>query len=246
MKNLGYSVPEDLIYGISQIEDGNLSCTWGKAKEVEDNRAKFLRKLGLSIKDCVHMHLEHGDKVFVVGKDDLGRGMMCGKDDLVCDAMVTRDLGVSLFVLTADCLPITFFDPENMVLGLSHASRMNSEMDFTKRVIEVMKKEGAEPKNTKVYMGPCITKDSYFMDYFDSERRSLWGEYASDMDDGRVSLDIVGYNKMQLLDTGIHKENITISGIDTYRSKDYFSHYRSKTSGEREGRFATIAGMKIT
>lgn len=53
-----------------------------------------------------------------------------------------------------------------------------------------------------------------------------------------------GCNRKQLLDMKVKETNIYTSSIDTFKSPEYFSHYRSVRTGEDEGRFATVVGMK--
>lgn len=45
--------PKELAVGVSTVEDGNMSVKWGEEKEVESNRDKFLKRLGIEFKDCV-------------------------------------------------------------------------------------------------------------------------------------------------------------------------------------------------
>ncbi len=65
----------------------------------------------------------------------------------------------------------------------------------------------------------------------------------ADLPDGQTTVDIVGYSKRQLIEAGVKEENIEVSDIDTAADSTFFSHYRSKKTGEAEGRFATVVGM---
>jgi len=42
---------------------------------------------------------------------------------------------------------------------------------------------------------------------------------------------------------GLRGENINFSGVDTFDSKDFFSHRRSLAENLPKGRFLTIAGF---
>lgn len=246
MKDIDLNIPGDLLYAVSNMGDGNLSCTWGDGQEVVESRKAFLKTLNLSMQDCINLHLEHGDKVFVVDKKDLGRGMECGEDDLVCDALVTKAPGVNLFLLTADCIPAVFFDQENKVLGVAHLSSVTSNMKLAKKTIDKMCENGAAVENIRVYTGPCIQKESYVFDKPNHKKMEGWDDFLTPRPDGNYCVDLVGYNKNELIKAGIKEENIFISKINTATSSNYFSHYRSKRSEEPEGRFATVVGMKST
>jgi copper oxidase (laccase) domain-containing protein len=57
-------------------------------------------------------------------------------------------------------------------------------------------------------------------------------------------MDITKENLKQLIKRGVKRDNILVSEVDTYKSPDYFSFRRSKSKKEKEGRFATILGIR--
>lgn len=228
-----------LVHGISTKADGNMSFNWGKKDAVIKNRKRFLKKLDISPDACVNMQLEHNINLKEVDKNFAGQGMFT-TDGIAVDVLVTREKNLFLFVLTADCLPIIFYDPKKQILALAHLGWKNTDKKFCEKIVKVFQKYDSKPVNIIVGIGPGIHKESYVLD---KAQQNSWGKYVKKLGQNRFQIDLIGYNKKQLLDPGIKKENIEISSIDTAKSKEFFSHYRTKKTKEHEARFATIIGM---
>ncbi|MEX2054420.1 MAG: polyphenol oxidase family protein [Candidatus Colwellbacteria bacterium] len=235
----------DLLYAVSTIEDGNMSCNYGDETSVIDNRKRFLGKLGLDLNDCVMMHLNHGNRVAVVGETDKGSTMSsCGADGVQADSFITKEKGVYLFLLTADCLPLTLYDPNKRLLGLVHLSRMTTGARLAEKTLKAMQDEwGSNLEDIQAWGGPSISKECYGLDFF-NEGVSEWGDFITKMPDGKIHVDVTGFNRAQLLAMGVKENNIDISDVDTFSSPIHFSHYRASRTGETEGRFTTVVGIK--
>jgi len=65
---------DGLTWSMSGIADGNMSFLWGSHDEVLESRNKFLESVGLSLDDCVAVRIQDGDKIALVGQDDLAKG----------------------------------------------------------------------------------------------------------------------------------------------------------------------------
>lgn len=231
-----------LVHGFSDIEDGNMSFVWGERKDVSGNRKAFLKKLGIKSEDSVSMFLKHGTEIMSV--NEFSRG----EDAMPVDCLITKSKNVFLFVLTADCLPVVLYDAVEGVLALAHLSRINTPKNFILKIIGKMENEyKVKPGNLAVGIGPCIHKESYVFDDAELKKRvpdeNVFEGFIGKLKDGKRSIDIVGYNAEKLVSAGVKPKNIEISGIDTGRDKNFFSHYRSRRDGEPEGRMATVAGM---
>ncbi|MDP3948443.1 MAG: polyphenol oxidase family protein [bacterium] len=231
-----------LVHGFSDIKDGNMSFVWGEREKVLSNRKAFLDKLGIKFNDSVAMFLKHGTEIMSV--NEFSRG----EEAMPADCLITKSKNVFLFVLTADCLPVIFYDSVNGVLALAHLSRINTPENFLLKIIEKLKTEyGSKPGNLIAAIGPCIKKESYIFTNEELRKRipdeKIFNGFVADLPDGRKSIDLVGYNVGQMMSTGIKKGNIEISGIDTAKNEEFFSHYHSRLAGSPEGRIATIVGV---
>lgn len=239
------NLPSEVLYGFSNREDGNLSFKWATDKqEALANRKRFLEKLGLNLEDCVCISILDSDQVIEVGKDTKGAGMSDISQAVKADAIITKESGVGLLLLTGDCLPIVLFDPTMRVIALAHLSWKSTEAKLLTKVIEKMKTYGSKPSDVTVYIGPGIHRESYKFESPIQKSLPGWGPFLVDLPDGQTSIDIVGYNTKQLTDSGVLPESIEVCPIDTASDVNMFSHYRAVRTGEQDGRFGTVAMMK--
>jgi len=229
-----------VVLGVSRVADGNMSLNWGDRAEVLKNRQFFLERLGLKLENCVTMSLVHGVKIVRVGKGD------CGKM-LELDGLVTDAIGVGLFMVTADCFPVVVFDPVKKVLAMVHAGKVGVGRKIITRLIEMLNKSGSKSGDLQVWIGPGIRKESYR--WWETEKVKEkndpdWKPFLETIN-GAIQIDVLGYIRKQLADSGVKDQNIEDCGIDTMVDINFFSHYRSGQTGEKEGRFATVAMLKL-
>ena len=80
------------------------------------------------------------------------------------DAMVTDRPGLLLGILTADCAPVLFADPEAGVVGAAHAGWRGAIAGVTDATIAAMERLGAKRERIAAAVGPCIAQPSYEVD----------------------------------------------------------------------------------
>lgn len=231
----------NIIHGFSDTSDGNMSFHWGKREEVLKNRKKFLSNLDIRYEDTVAMFLQHGTEISFV--DEHSRG----EETVTVDCLMTKTKNVFLFVLTGDCLPVVFYDPIQKLVGLAHISRINTPLMFVQKIIRRFEKKGGRPENIVVGIGPGVRKESYAFEHGEFTKRIVrcngWKNFLVGLPDGRTGIDLVGYNMHQFVSAGVLPENIEVAEADTIVNKNFFSHYRSRKTGEKEGRMGTIVGF---
>ncbi len=200
-----------MIFISSKISDGNMSLKYGDVKTALENKLKFYEKLKINPKNILEINQVHGNTVIVVNNiSDFKREG---------DALITNRADIFLMIKTADCLPISLFDPINNAIGLIHAGYKGLEKGIIKKIIDGMKRNfRSDPKNLVVQFGPSIGPCHYRLD--------LWKDAEN-----------------QFIKSGILKTNITNPKICTYENKQYFSHRRSVETNCEEGRFVTILGL---
>ena len=241
---------EGVLHGVSTRKYGNQAFSIlgvpQPAKEVIENRKRFLKELSVNIENGVSMHVGVSDNPEIVRIDQSfsGRGMISPENSIKAEALITNIIGLFLFLVTADCHPIIFFDPVTRSLGLAHGSRQMTDEKLVTLVVERMKQEfGVSPSDLYIGIGPGIKKESYQLEYLDPVFHILQGmeQFTKKNNDGSFNLDLAGINHNLLVEAGIKPENIEVSSIDTRKSSDYFSHYRDSREEQPEGRFATVA-----
>ena len=106
--------------------------------------------------NLVLMHQTHSNKVIEIKKINY-------KKKIYADAMITKMRGVSLGVLTADCVPIILYDSKNKIVGCIHAGWKGAFKEIIKNTIFKIKTISS---NSKIYasVGPCIGHRSYEVD----------------------------------------------------------------------------------
>ena len=137
----------------------SLNCGHGskdKKKNIQKNLKLVAKKMRVKSENLVLMHQTHSNKVIEIKKINL-------KKKIYADAMITKMRGVSLGVLTADCVPIILYDFKNKIVGCIHAGWKGAFKGIIKNTIHKIKKKSF---NSKIYasVGPCIGLKSYEVD----------------------------------------------------------------------------------
>lgn len=192
----------------------NLKVYYSTAKdgpqEDPNNFKKFLNSVGASFKNTVRAQIEHKDKVLLVDSKDKGK-------TIPGDALITQEENVYLAILTADCLPISIYDPNTSVISLVHLSNKNKDT-IINTTLEIMKKAfKTDAKNLIIEIGPSICADHY--------QTNLWNEAEE------------SFTKL-----GVDKENINNEKVCTFENEEFFSHRKAMIENEKDPRFATVFG----
>lgn len=143
-----------LIRAHSQVTDGNMAERWGEASEVVANRKRFLDRVGIEYHQCVRASLQLGSEWRVVGKAEA--------DTYVeCDSLITSEAGVGLWMVTADCFPVTIFEPDRGLLALVHLGYQGTDGRLAEKTVRAMKEMGGTAGLMQVWIGPGVHKKSY-------------------------------------------------------------------------------------
>jgi|TARA_B100001059_G_scaffold54646_1_gene49113 YfiH family protein len=137
----------------------SLNCGQGskdKKGNVQKNLKLVAKKMRVKSENLVLMHQTHSNKVIEIKKINY-------KKKIYADAMITKMRGVSLGVLTADCVPIILYDSKNKIVGCIHAGWKGAFKEIIKNTIFKIKTISS---NSKIYasVGPCIGHRSYEVD----------------------------------------------------------------------------------
>ena len=166
------------------------------------------------------------------------------------DAMVTDRPDLLLGILTADCVPVLFHDPQANIIGAAHAGWKGALAGVTDNTITAMGSLGAARSRIACAIGPCIAQASYEADAA-FRTRFLEADAANDRffaagKPDHFQFDIEDYVAARLQAAGIGK--IEKLGLDTYaRENRYFSYRRSCHRGEADyGRQVSLIGLKGT
>src|SRR5581483_6223487 len=116
-----------------------------------DNIGKFVETLGINPEKIIRADQQHTNNVIII--DNLTKDY----GSIKADGMITNKKGIYLYLKTADCHAIGFFDYKKNTIGLVHAGRVGLEKEILKKAVEKMVKEfGSDPKQIMVQFGPSI------------------------------------------------------------------------------------------
>lgn len=147
------------------------------------------------------------------------------------DALVTKQKGLVLGVLTADCAPVLLADPMAGIIAAAHAGWRGALDEVLENVVANMVHLGASLENISAVVGPAIAQDSYevgceFRDTF-AQRREENEKYFLSKPDEKFWFDLERFCLDHLKEIGLTK--ITGVSLDTYALKNEFFSYRRTT-----------------
>ncbi len=227
--------------GVSAGEFGALNVSYAVGDDpeaVRENRRLVADTMGVG--PLVVLRQVHSDRVVTVEKSALPDGT------IEADAMVTRDPGIALGILTADCAPLLFADPEAGVIGAAHAGWKGAAHGIALNTIKAMTELGADPGRILVTVGPTISGPNYevgpqFMADFLALQPAAGDSFAAP-EGGREHFDLGGFLLGQLAPLGLAAQD-RLDECTYSRPDRYFSHRYATHQGAKTGRQISVIGL---
>jgi len=213
-----------------------LNCGAGSSDQAEAvaiNRARAMAALGARPEALATLHQVHSARVVTLAAPPEARAE--------ADAMVTRSPGVVLGILTADCQPVLFADPEAGVIGAAHAGWRGALDGVLEATVGAMAALGARPARIRAVIGPTISQRAYevgpeFLDRFRAEDPDSLRFFAAGAGD-RLQFDLPGYGLARLRAAGVGHAEWT--GHCTYADPARFFSFR-RTTHAREADYGRL------
>lgn len=203
-----------------------LNCGHGSSDQSEAvslNRTRVAQSLGIDPQNLMGVTQVHSADVAILREAiaERPRG----------DALVTDRPGLALSILTADCAPVLFTDPEAGVIGAAHAGWKGALAGVLEATIAAMEGLGADRGRIVAAIGPTISQKSYevgpeFLDAFVAEDDRALRFFAGGEGD-RMQFDLPGYALWRLREAGISDAEWTRHC--TYADPARFFSYRRAT-----------------
>ncbi len=190
--------------GISTGIYASLNCGYesgDKEENVTENRRLVSKYLSISLNSLISAYQVHGSDVVTVEKP-------WGRDNTPkADGMVTNRKGIALGILTADCAPVLFADPNQGIIGACHAGWRGALDGIIHSTVLAMEALGARPSSIKAVIGPCIAQKSYqveldFLDQF-VDRDPNFMQYFINDDKAHLRFDLRGFIELMIKRSGI-------------------------------------------
>lgn len=235
------------------VSDGiftSRNCGFGsgdRREAVAENRDRCRRDLGDAAETLLTVNQVHSPEVTTVTE------AWTPETAPRADAMVTNRPGLSLGILTADCAPILFADPQARVIGAAHAGWRGALSGVTDATIRAMQALGAVPARITAVVGPCIGPDGYevgpeFRDRFLAEDAGSGRFFHTPATTGdaapRPHFDLPGYVAHRLHGAGLGRVEVT--GLDTLAREDLFFSYRRTTLRRESDYGRQISAVVLT
>jgi polyphenol oxidase len=160
------------------------------------------------------------------------------------DGLVTRNKKLALGIVTADCLPILFYDPVHEAIGVAHAGSKGLLKNIIGNTIKALVTEfDTDPKDLIVSIGPSIEQQCYtvgadLIKLYKTAFRDYNSVYIEG--NGTFFLDLRSVAVQDLRKEGVLKENIEVSKICTKCHPEKFYSYRG---GDMTGRFISVISL---
>ena len=228
--------------GASSGVFAGLNCGAGSSDQAEAvamNRARVAEALGVAPEALVGAHQVHSPDVVTVTELPLAPQR--------ADALVTATPGVVLTVLTADCQPVLFLDPEARVVGAAHAGWKGALSGVLEATVDAMEALGARRDDIAAVIGPMISQSAYevgpeFFESFTDDDRANARFFIAGQGD-RYLFDLPAFGLSRLRAAGVGHAEWTRHC--TYRDPARFYSYRRTThAGEADyGRLISVIGL---
>ncbi|MER5172271.1 peptidoglycan editing factor PgeF [Thioclava sp. GXIMD2076] len=163
------------------------------------------------------------------------------------DGLVTKTPGVVLSVLTADCQPVLFSDPEAGVIGAAHAGWKGALGGVLEATVEAMETLGAERGRICAVIGPCISQAAYevgeeFMETF-LMKDPAYSRFFAGGPNGRPMFDLPSFGLQRLRDAGVGQAEWI--GRCTYAEPDRFYSFRRTTHAKEADYGRLISTIRL-
>lgn len=211
----------------------NLSFTHDDRDKVLENYHRLACAAGFPEGSMVMDNYEHGTTVFIVGKEEVGKGHTLPPLP-PCDGLVTAEPGVTLITGHADCMAFFFYDPVKQIIGLCHAGWRGALGRIGSQVVKKMCTLGSDPKDILAGVGPSICPKCFEV-----------GEDVAQMfeqafpncplrgvnEKGNPTIDLWQVALCQFMESGVLPEHVSLMGVCTRETDRLYSYRREGRTG---------------
>jgi len=203
-----------------------LNCGLGskdEAARVIENRRRVAEYLGAAHGAITTLYQVHGATALCIDTP-------AARDNLPkADAVVTATPGLAVGVLTADCTPVLFADPEAKIVAAAHAGWRGAVAGIIESTITAMESLGARRATIRAALGPSIGSKVYEVGpEFEVAllARDPGNEHCFFLPapEARVHFDLPRYVAGRLERAGIH--DVVVEAPCTFENESLFFSYR--------------------
>nr|WP_321254436.1 peptidoglycan editing factor PgeF [uncultured Ruegeria sp.] len=220
-----------------------LNCGYGSSDQtdvVTVNRSRVADAMAVAPDALIGVHQVHSPTVLTVDAPITG-------EKPKADAVVTATPGLALTILTADCQPVLFADPNANVIGAAHAGWRGALDGVLEATLEAMVALGARREDTIAVIGPTISQRAYevgpeFLDDFAADSPDNMRFFANGQGD-RLHFDLPAFGLHRLRAAGIGQAEWTWHC--TYSDPERFYSYRRSTHAKEADYGRLISAIRL-
>ncbi len=220
-----------------------LNCGPGSRDQsdaVAMNRSRVAAALDVAPERLLSLHQVHSTEVVVAGPEGWTERPRA-------DAAVSASPGVALGILTADCAPVLFHDPEAGVIGAAHAGWRGALDGVLEATIDAMETLGARRGAVRAAVGPTISQRAYevgpeFFDRFRDEEAG-YDRFFAPGAGGALHFDLPGFVLHRLREAGVPASGWI--GACTYSEPTRFYSYRRTTHAREADYGRMISAIRL-
>jgi YfiH family protein len=162
------------------------------------------------------------------------------------DGILTRQSGVLIGIMTADCIPVLVADPVRRAVAAFHAGWRGTVERIVELGIQRMQREiGSDPGDLVAAIGPGIGPCCYAVGEEVFTRFSANFDYSAQLFctvEDQLRIDLWEANRRQLLAAGLPAAAVSIvGGCTSCHPELYFSH---RASAGHAGRMMAAIGLR--
>ena len=211
--------------GFSKGYYESLNCGLGSDDQRENvlkNLELVSNKIGCKKESLITLNQKHSDQVIYFKNE---RSL---KNKLTGDAMVSKVKNIGISILTADCAPVLFYDPNKKIIGCAHSGWKGALNGIIKNTVKKFNELNSNNNDLIAVVGPCINKDNYKVqiDFFKKfvDQDKINENFFQKINDGQYNFDLRSFINKELTNLNIKKiENIE---MDTFSQRELFYSYR--------------------
>ena len=230
--------------GVSKGYYESLNCGLGSEDKKENvlNNLEFVaKKITCNKKSLITLNQQHTNQVIHFDNNKSVKNKLTG------DAIVSEVKNIGIGILTADCAPIFFYDPQKKIIGCAHAGWKGALNGIIRNTVKKFNELNSKNSDLIAAVGPCINKKNYevkenFFEKFISQDKSN-KKFFDIINNKKYFFDLRGFVNKELSNLNI--KNIDNIEMDTFSEKEFFYSYRrSRLNREQDyGRCISVILM---
>jgi len=188
-------------------------------------------KQNLALTQIVALKQTHSVSGQVIGERD-----QFFSPEIPGDFLITKRKHIGLFIYTADCLPVIFYDSRQEIIAIAHAGWQGTIKNIATHTFRTLVQAyQSNPEDMQIFFGPS-GKSCYYevgSEFIKSTAHFSFQDKILTKRAGKLYFDVLECNKQQLLELGIHHFNFDYAPC-TICSARYCSYRRDKEHALRQ------------